>query len=90
MNYELFMSLTLSGLSMGVIYMMIAMGLILLIRAVGILNFAQGDFLALGAYMGYGLYVGLELPLWAAIIGSLLIFAVFCACVYVQHILASA
>ena len=77
MNYELWISLTINGLSMGAIYAMIAMGLILLIRAVGVLNFAQGDMLALGSYAALTFYVNMKLPLWGAVIASLLIFAVF-------------
>ena len=53
---------------MGTIYAIIAMGLVLLIRAVGIMNFAQGDLLAIGAFVGYTLFVSMELPLWIAII----------------------
>ena len=60
MNSELYASLALSGLSLGVIYAMIAMGLILLIKAVGVLNFAQGDFLALGALLGVAFYADLN------------------------------
>ena len=37
------------GVSMGMIYALLAMGVILLVRAVGVTNFAQGDILALGA-----------------------------------------
>lgn len=83
---ELFISLTINGLMMGTIYAIIAMGLVLLIRAVGIMNFAQGDLLAVGAFLGYTLFVQMELPLWAAIIVSLVCYAVFALifmfCVY--------
>ncbi len=50
---ELFFSLTLSGVSMGMIYALQAIGLILLLRSVGVMNFAQGDLLAIGAYALY-------------------------------------
>ena len=83
---ELIATLTISGLSMGIIYSLIAMGLILLIRAVGVLNFAQGDFLTLGAYIGLTMFVNLDLPLWGAALASLLIFiafgVLFMLCVY--------
>ena len=36
---------------MGMIYAMISMGIVLLVRAVGVLNFAQGDLFMLGAYV---------------------------------------
>ena len=42
LSINLLGTLTINGLAMGMIYAMIAMGLIMLIKAVGILNFAQG------------------------------------------------
>lgn len=62
---------------MGIIYAIIAMGLVLLIRAIGLMNFAQGDLLAVGAYVGMVYFVTMDLPLWIAIIVSLLSYAVF-------------
>ena len=41
MTVSLFSNLFVNGLAMGMVYAMLAIGLILLIRAVGILNFAQ-------------------------------------------------
>jgi len=59
---------------MGMVYALIAMGIILLIRAVGVLNFAQGDLLMLGAYVTFALKVDLKLPLWLMIPVALLCF----------------
>ena len=71
---------------MGMIYALMAMGIILLVRAIGVLNFAQGDFLMLGAYICLGLIVDLKLPLYLAVPVALIIFAVialiFMCCVY--------
>ncbi len=49
----MFLSLTGSGLAMGMIYAMLSVGLLLLIRTVGVTNHAQGDLLALGAYTAW-------------------------------------
>lgn len=70
------LALTINGLAMGCVYALIAMGLVLLARAVGILNFAQGDLLVLGAYISFALIVDMELPLWAFIPVSLVIYIV--------------
>ena len=51
-----------NGLAMGMIYALMAMGLILLIRAIGVMNFAQGDLLMLGAYITWALTNDLKLP----------------------------
>ncbi len=77
MDFVYLLRLTLSGLSMGVIYALIGMGLILLIKAIGVLNYAQGDILALGAFAALGFSVRMELPLWAAVVCSLMVFIVF-------------
>ena len=68
MNFNVFVALTVNGLAMGVIYALLAMGLILLIRAVGVMNFAQGDLLMLGAYITCWLTVDLELPFWLMVL----------------------
>ena len=54
--------LIINGLTMGMVYAMIAMGLILLIKAVGILNFAQGDLLMFGTFFTSWLIVDKALP----------------------------
>lgn len=45
--------LLVSGIAVGVIYGLIAMGMVLIFRTVGIMNFAQGDFLMFGGYFAY-------------------------------------
>ena len=55
-----FLSLTFSGLALGGIYFLAASGLTLIFGLMGILNFAQGLFMTLGAYAGYE--VSLRLP----------------------------
>jgi len=61
---------------MGMIYSLMSMGLILLIRAIGVMNFAQGDLLMFGAFITCWLTVDLKLPLWAMIPAALVCFAV--------------
>ena len=86
MTVSLFSNLLLNGLAMGMVYAMLGIGLILLIRAVGILNFAQGDILMLGAYITSSLILDFELPLYImiplafvvfAIIGAIFMFGVY-------------
>ncbi len=42
MNVDVIPVLLLNGVAMGMVYALLAMGIILLIRAIGVLNFAQG------------------------------------------------
>ncbi|MDV4150464.1 branched-chain amino acid ABC transporter permease [Clostridium sp. AL.422] len=68
--------LLVNGIAMGMIYALMSMGLILLVRAVGVLNFAQGDLLMLGAFAIFQLTMQMEVPLWAAFIIALIFFLI--------------
>lgn len=63
------LQLLISGTAMGIIYGLIAMGMVLIFRTVGIMNFAQGEFLMFGGYLCYtfnqllGLHIGISLVL---------------------------
>ena len=50
-EFLFFMQLLLSGLSMGSIYALVALGFVLIYKATSILNLAQGEFLMVGAYI---------------------------------------
>lgn len=76
MSGTLFFSLLVNGLAMGTVYAMLGMGLILLIRAVGVLNFAQGDLLMFGAYICACLILDFELPVYLMIPVALVCFAI--------------
>ena len=86
MNLDIIPALLSNGIAMGMVYALLGMGIILLIRAIGFLNFAQGDFLMLGAYITHALIVDVQLPLYAMIPAALLSFAavglVFMLCIY--------
>jgi branched-chain amino acid transport system permease protein len=50
-EFLFFMQILLSGLSMGSIYALIALGFVLIYKSTSILNLAQGEFLMVGAYI---------------------------------------
>lgn len=56
--------LILNGFTLGSIYALTALGLVIVYRSISVINFAQGDFVMLGAFFGVlgTLYLGL--PLW--------------------------
>jgi neutral amino acid transport system permease protein len=58
----------LNGLTLGTIYALGAVGLTLVYGILRLVNFAHGDFLTFGAYMGYVVSVTWGLPLAAAIL----------------------
>lgn len=47
------MSLVIGGLALGAVYALIALGVVMVFRATGIVNFAQGELLMIGAYAYY-------------------------------------
>ena len=79
----LFLQQTLTGICVGLAYAMVAMGLILLLRAAGVMNFAQGNLLAAGAYLAFMFLEKLEwnfaLSAVAAIAILIALGCVFCA-----------
>lgn len=70
------LQLLISGISMGVVYGMIAMGMVLIFRTVGIMNFAQGEFLMLGAYLCFTFNKMVKLPPIPSMLISAVIMAV--------------
>jgi len=50
-EFLFFMQFFLSGLSMGSIYALVALGFVLIYKSTSILNLAQGEFLMVGAYI---------------------------------------
>ena len=50
-EFLFFMQFLLSGLSMGSIYALVALGFVLIYKSTSILNLAQGEFLMMGAYI---------------------------------------
>ena len=63
------LQLLISGLANGCVYGLIALGFVLIYKATEAVNFAQGDFMMLGAFITIGLtntdYMGL--PFWMAL-----------------------
>ncbi len=48
-----FLQLTLTGLTSGAVYALVAVGFVLIYKSSDVINFAQGEFLLIGAYLAY-------------------------------------
>ncbi|MHB1314716.1 MAG: branched-chain amino acid ABC transporter permease [Christensenellales bacterium] len=70
------LQLTVAGISMGIVYGMVAMGMVLIFRSVGVMNFAQGDFLMLGGFICYTFNQILNLPIGISIAITAIIVAI--------------
>jgi branched-chain amino acid transport system permease protein len=68
---EQFLQYTVSGLSTGGIYSLVALGLALIYRSTRILNFAHGDITTIGTFVAFTL-LGLKVPFAVAAVLSLL------------------
>ncbi len=73
MTVELFSQLFFNGLAIGLIYVLVASGLILLLGVVRIFNFAHAEFYMLGAFLTYGLYEILHVNFFLSIAISMVI-----------------
>ena len=62
-----FLSYLISGISLGSVYAIIALGYTMVYGIAKMLNFAHGDIIMVGAYMAYVTFTGLGLPPIAAI-----------------------
>jgi branched-chain amino acid transport system permease protein len=66
-----FLEVTLSGLMAGVMYALVALGFVLIFKASGIFNFAQGVMALFAALTLVGLMEKFNFPVWLAIIGTI-------------------
>ncbi|SOC56888.1 branched-chain amino acid ABC transporter permease [Ornithinimicrobium cerasi] len=63
-----FVSMLAYGLADGAILALAALGFVLIYKATSVINFAQGEFLLVGAYMFYTAFVVMRLPLLVAVV----------------------
>lgn len=65
MKTALLLQFAINGLIIGTLYGMVAMCFVLVYKASRAVNFAQGEFLLVGAWLCWGFMSGLNVPLWA-------------------------
>ncbi|UVS79859.1 branched-chain amino acid ABC transporter permease [Actinokineospora sp. UTMC 2448] len=65
-----------AGLSLGCTYALVALGFVVIYKATGVINFAQGGLLALGAYLGYTFSTSLAMAFAVAVVLACLAAAV--------------
>ena len=66
------LNLTVYGLADGAILALVALGFVLIYKATGVINFAQGEFLLVGAYTFHAAFVVFGLPITAAVLVGVL------------------
>lgn len=76
----------LTGVTVGSIYALIALGFTIIYNTTDIINFAQGEFVMLGGMLSYILFTSFGLPVPVAIVLSILIAAIVGVALYLLGI----
>jgi branched-chain amino acid transport system permease protein len=66
MGSSLFLQLLVNGLIVGTLYGVVAMCFVLIYKSTQVVNFAQGEFLLIGAWTCWWLVTSMALPFWIA------------------------
>ena len=77
MNWSLFFDLTVSGLTLGSLYALIALGYSMVYGILKLLNFAHGDVYMIGAFIGWFVLHGLGGPTNPTVSGAAVLVAMF-------------
>ena len=72
-----FLQLALSGIAIGCVYALVALGFVLIYKATETVNFAQGDLMMLGGFFAYTATAIMGWPYWAGIVFALTVMAIF-------------
>lgn len=73
MDWLLLLELSLNGVCVGLMYALVAAGIVLIYKTSGIANLAQGALAMTGGYLAWALGPLVGLPMWVAVPGSLVV-----------------
>jgi branched-chain amino acid transport system permease protein len=68
---DAFLQLVIQGIATGSIYALVGLGFVIIYKSSSILNFAQGEFLMLGAYICLAIFTTFKVPFLAAFVLTL-------------------
>jgi branched-chain amino acid transport system permease protein len=77
MELGFLLQLVLNGLIVGALYGVVAMSFVLIYKASQVVNFAQGEFLLVGAWVCWWLLTTWQLPFWAGFLVTLAFMTIF-------------
>jgi branched-chain amino acid transport system permease protein len=70
---DFLLQLIVTGLALGMVYALIAIGFVIILKCSQAFNIAQGHFVMLGGYLGYTFLVSMGLPIWATLILAIIV-----------------
>lgn len=73
---QFFLQTLIGGIGLGAIYVLVALGFSLVYRTMGLVNFAHGDILMVGAYLAATFFVSSKLPFAVAMVLAIVVTAV--------------
>jgi branched-chain amino acid transport system permease protein len=73
---QFFLQTLIGGIGLGAIYVLVALGFSLVYRTMGLVNFAHGDILMVGAYIAATFFVSSKLPFVIALVLAIVVTAV--------------
>lgn len=76
---ELFVARLFDGLSNGATYALVALALVMIFKATTLINFAQGEFAMIGAFVVFVMAAERGIPMWIAVVLGMLITALAAA-----------
>ena len=68
-----FLELAFAGIALGGQYALVALGFVVIYRATSVINFAQGGFVMLGAYLAYNFHQTWGLPFYVAVVLAMVV-----------------
>ncbi|MBL4588165.1 branched-chain amino acid ABC transporter permease [Candidatus Babeliales bacterium] len=77
MNWDLLFQLLINGVIVGLLYGVVAMCFVLIYKSTQVVNFAQGEFLLLGAWVCLYFLVEYEFPFWLGFLLTMGFMAIF-------------
>jgi branched-chain amino acid transport system permease protein len=70
---QVFVQTLVGGVSLGAIYALVAMGFSLVYRTMGLVNFAHGNVVMIGAYLASTFYLSVKLPFALAMVVAIIV-----------------
>jgi len=68
-----FLQLVITGLALGMVYALIAIGFVIILKCSEAFNIAQGHFVMIGGYLGFTFLVTFGLPIWASFVAAIVV-----------------
>ena len=68
-----FLQLVVTGFALGMVYALVAIGLVIILKCSNVFNIAQGHFVLIGGYLGYTFLVLFGLPIWATLVMAVVV-----------------